>query len=243
LRKRVRPAPWLALDWEQYTSDGTIEYEIAAAVTSLLAHGEIPPFRCHIAAIERRGDAPTWATERHVECWGGLDLDRDLAEILRRRYLLTVAGSGNPLLSARSVSVRAVTAFLFGQVNHKRLAELIPGLALLKWSAAGQTAHVETGAAIFPDPLYASMKVLLSPSCVGALESDRRFPEPVALLLAGHPERALAAARRRLQSLGRRPLDFPTELRVSAERLAAALLVPISGAEIRKVALRVAPPK
>lgn len=243
LRKRVRPAPWLAREWEQLTSDGTMEYEIAAAVTSHLADGHIPPFRCHIAAVERKGYALAWAKERHVECWGGLDLNRDLAEILRRRCLLTVAGSGNPFRCARSAPLRAVTAFLIGQVNYKRLADLILGLALLGWPPVAPIPHTETGSTILPDVLYGTLKVLLSPTCVGALENNRRFPEPVALLLSGHPERALIAARRRLQSLGRRPLDFPAESAVSVQRLAAALLIPISWAETRKLAFRVAPPK
>lgn len=222
LREALPPPPRLGANWVERADDGSAAFRIACALASL--NGGVPMIS-HILP-QGEGSAP-------LVTWGPGSLCTNLSRLLRRR-LLDDTLCPSPFTAGDRADLGAVAAFLAGDGEDRRIAALLPGLALVReWPHRG--AGQDQGVAL---PLaYALMKPLFTPHdqlCRDhLLTEDRRLPMPPQLLgrlAAGRTDEALALAQRRLRASGlaspflHRPV---TAGGLAGERLLAALLVPL----------------
>lgn len=134
-------------------------------------------------------------------------------------------------------SLRDALALVTGRVDDRRLIELAFALTLCV-PAPLQEEGIVTGASGV-DRLYAVCRLATVPTSV----KGREHPRPPALdvipaLAAGQPKRALRAAMRHLRSAGRAPLKSLLDVTASrehAQRVAAALAVPIRSADLEQL--------
>ncbi|HXF83669.1 MAG TPA: type I-U CRISPR-associated protein Csx17 [bacterium] len=235
-----RPLSGLSGSWRGECDDGSVEFELAAAVSSLRP-GERGPgeFRRHLEPVERRGSHWVWSDgPRHEVVWTGRDALRDMGAVLERRIVdAEREGVPVPLDGMVRAHPRAIGALLRGEVAPDRLARLIEALALIDGSTHQRPV---TGARYPPAVLpasYALIKLTLlgTPLRVGGEEIVVR-PDPMVLglLRAGNVWEATLRAARRLRTAGVTPKGIPmvrpgpliTRDREAGRRLLAALLVP-----------------
>ncbi len=215
----------------------------------------------------RRGWSGTDAPRSVV--WGSGPLVPNMIAVLERRLLeASIRGlEDKPLAAATPARLADVAAFLAGDFDDARCAALVAGLVWARpahWTSSGGQAHRR------PVPFaYAALKPVFSPDrtlqAVGALAGTARMPVPpglVARLRAGANRRdgrvtgaavGLAMARARAsgmttpfdpaRSSGRHAaLDVGrTGAGVAADRLAAALLIPIGDGALTQLIRRAYP--
>lgn len=253
---RVRPLGGLSPGWVAACDDGSVEFELAAAIASLrpaqgqqgpgrAAEGAPGEFRRHLEAIVRRGERWAWAEDvRHEVVWSGRDVLRDLASVLERRLVdAEREGVDPPLDGRRWASLTAVSALLEGEVDLDRLARLVEGLSLVDWRRGEGTQLPRTGSdgrgpeSAVPS-VYAVLKLafLGRPIRRGDLEIRVRPDLAIlGLLRAGDVWGAVVRAGRRLRAAGLTVRGLPPGARASplrrdperGARLLAALLVPV----------------
>lgn len=134
-------------------------------------------------------------------------------------------------------SLRDALAFLSGGVDEQRLIELAFALTLCVPALLPQDGSVMSASGV--DRLYAVCRVATVPT-VGEGGDSARPParDVIPALAGGQPERALRAAMRHLRSAGRVPLKSlvdVTATRAHAQRVAAALAIPIRSADLERL--------
>ena len=223
-----------------------------------------PPMAAHFAPITERTflyqgrlqKARTWsdtATPRTM-VWGAGQLVQNLIAVLERRLVeSSVRGlEDKPLSGVAAASLVDVAAFLSGDFNEDRCAQLLAGLV---WARPSQLPGAPRPTRAFVPFAYAAIKPVFTPNAalhaIGVLPATARLPIPPGLtarLRAGGNSRdgratddavRLAFGRARASGL---PISFGTgragtrqsQLEggrigagVPADRLAAALLIPI----------------
>ncbi|HEU0089454.1 MAG TPA: type I-U CRISPR-associated protein Csx17 [Pseudonocardiaceae bacterium] len=144
------------------------------------------------------------------------------------------------------VDVATVHAFVAGELDHERLADLLAGLLTIDW---GGTPDVVLSSAILrsdPAPPDPALDLLLpftghDPLRLPDKELLRPGSEWPALLQAGHTAEVLADAARRLRIAGLRHVIAPGAASDEGTRLAAVLLIRVPNghrlAALRRVAL------
>ncbi len=220
LRPRGFPRPLRGLSgrWVTACDDGSVEFELAAAVASLRPAGDPDgpgEFRAHVEPVVRAGPAWTWAEGiQHAVVWTGRDVVRDLGTVLERRLVDAQREGTDPGLDGRlRASPLSVAAFLEGEVDPVRLARLIEALALIDWEAVRWDREPvllrkrRGSAGAIPDA-YALLKLALlgRPIRVGDQEIEvRPDRSTVGLLWAGQVWEATLRAARRLRAAGVSP--------------------------------------
>ncbi len=203
--------------------------------------------RVHLAP-EQAGRYPVWdKNAAHQVTWGLGTLEANLIAALRRRLLDADRGAldDKPLHPVRMAALADVSAWLAGELDHERLAALIPGLMLVR---IPRGAEVGTERDI---PLPAAYRVLKPFFCTdkqlhdsGLLSADRSLPIPSQLvrrLAAGATEGVLDDAVRRLRAAHirvRLPRLAPGT--TDGRRLLTALMVPIPDGDIQRLIPRAA---
>lgn len=240
------PVPSLSAEWLARADDGSVELALAAALAGL--HGRNGrgdyrmPMRAHLAP-ERPGLHPTWAADdtRAVTWAAGAPLPDNLATTLHRRLLQANQGElpDKPLHPSRTAPLGDVAAWLAGDLDEQRLAELLPGLMLVRIPRGAHPAQREAS-------LPAAYRLLKPLFCTdeqlhraGVLPPERSLPLKADLLRrleANDVAGALELGRRR-----RRAAGIGTGFRQVApgiadgRRLLAALMVPISDAALKSL--------
>lgn len=229
----VRPLAGLKTGWANQCDDDSYEFEIAAALASIIGEGKRGLFRTNIEPVEVSDKGVEWTNNDAGDVWGAGALEENLAAVLHRRSIDARAQMlSHPLLaSKRFASLQAIDAFLRGETDDEGIESLLRGLALINWTVASDRKTYSSDG-VPPSLLraYAMLKLLFLPD--GKLErlSEPMKHEPsiVLLLRAGRIHDALEVADRRLRSSGLVP--FTSNFHVSSEegtRLAAALLIPV----------------
>jgi CRISPR-associated protein Csx17 len=262
----VPPVACLSRDWIDAASDGTPEFELALALAGISdREGKIGPLRTNLEPVDvwRNKDgklAAKWAEKDRAVVWNSGGLLINLAQVLARRIMDGGrAGCKDlPLAAANFVSLDALSEFLAGELDDRRVEALVWGLMLIKQKTRSIT---QAAARADAPPLprsYALLKLLFLPEPLQLNgEPVRITPEPgiLTLLRAGHTGQACRIAMCRLRASGLTPLPGPRsgaavrdgdwleldELKTDRHRLAAALLLPISrpsAGQLRDLAVR-----
>jgi CRISPR-associated protein Csx17 len=240
----VPPPPRLSEAWASAAEDNTHEFMLAVALASLDANADNYrlPFRRHLAPLEwdKQWKWGKGTAAQALAVWTGRDLARDMASALERRLLETHRHNfvhnekaELPLRGWRATPPDAIAAFLAGRVDDDRIAALAAGLAWTKtrWGApaVGERAEKEDALPF----AYLALKPLLAPDGIGPSQEEKRLLDPlplVRLVRAGRVNDAVERAQAMARGAG---LPDPFARKVSvpalgAERLAAALLIPLA---------------
>jgi CRISPR-associated protein Csx17 len=264
-RRTRRPLGGLSPDWTAACDDGSVEYRLARGVAfiSSPASEKVPPLRAYLEPVERGKKGWAWADQARAVVWSAGPLSRNLGAILARRILDAERAENKvfPLSSRLPISLTDVSRFLAGQVDDRRLEELLWGFVLIEHPAgpvARPAAKDES-----PDPLpraYALLKLTLLPGRIGWVAAGDRVvlrhfhradgEQGVAVrsessmftrLRAGDVSGACEVAVRRLRVAGFMPLPGPWSAgswrsvafgQLSPERLLASLVFPINNQAI-----------
>lgn len=257
--KKIKPIADLSQHWITAADDGSPEFRLALALASIQSAGDkVGPLRANLEAVDwSKKQCKAWAEKDRSVVWSGADLSSNLANVIQRRMMdATRAGcDALPIASNHSVSLEVVSAFLAGELDEIRIEQLLWGLLLVKPRGMSplNTMHVESA----PLPRnYALLKLLFIPTIpVIAAEGNAPIvirPEPriLPLLCAGRIDEAckIAANRLRVSGLSPIPSALPTGIMREpvwesadasnakrGQRLAAALLIPISRSSITQL--------
>ncbi len=249
-KQGLRPLAGLSPGWIAAADDGSDEFALALVLAGIHdPEGKIGPLRSNLEPVDwqarERNHLGRWAERDHSVVWSAADLSRNLAAVLSRR-LLDGARQGCehlPVLGASPAPLALVARLLAGELDDRRIEELLWGLILvtpatrpLPWQDSGEAPPLPR--------VYALLKLLFLPHAlvVGGTEI-RPKPEAAipALLAAGHVGEACRIAARRLRAVGLVPLPYTGSRGIrrgsvwsevpgrslDGNRLAAALLIPI----------------
>ncbi len=251
-REAIGPVPRLSPEWARRADDGSAEFRIAVALVCLSLHGEEdgkPPYlglRPHLAPVS--ADGASWDTDSRLNCWGTGQIERNLAAVLHRRRLeaARIHAEGEVLRSRTGATLDDVQRFFDRQIDDRRIAELLAGLACVE---LGEALPPQASENTVPLPAYALLKPFFtSESLLHAIEIDGRrwLPPDCSLqlpaeiptrLASGDVAAALRLAWQRLRVLGvklpgRQP---PCAAGLDAPRLLAALMIPLTYAETARL--------
>lgn len=247
-REQVGPVPVLQQAWADRAADGSAEFRIAAALAALSMRGSMDGrpielrLRPHLVPVSLGSNE--WNAASHLVSWGPGALERNLAEVLRRRRLesLRIGGDGEELRSHVGATLDAVTQLLVNTTDDRRIAELAHGLACVRLRGLAQP----PSAAPFSLPAaYAVLKPFFTPdSLLHELdwlptEKTGRLPAEIpARLAADDVAAAVQSAWSRMRALGVMlpPQDPPRPpRRGDGPRLLAALTIPLTYGETRRL--------
>jgi CRISPR-associated protein Csx17 len=250
-----RPIPLLSAQWLQECNDDTSEFRLAASLASLYSPA-LGGLRQYLEPVEIKGQWVNWnenyGARRNV-VWDRSDLESNLVAILQRRSIEAVrkgvrADDGSTLVfpgeATSFSSLGDTTMFLRNGTDDDKIASLIRGLTLLNWVAVGQeTRQLQSGEdEPLPDAAFALLKLCHTPYKVH--DSYVPLETTIAhLVVADRLSDAAQLAARRLQGS-----CLPPAIRTvarkgsSAHRIAAALLIPLTWTDTKRLAKAVLKP-
>ncbi len=258
-KRTVSPIGGLSAEWVGAANESAPEFEIALALAAIHdAERKIGPVRSNLEPVEgRRGKAGSplwnWAEKNRAVVWNSANLSANLAAALSRRLM---DGERNgctklPLSAVNTVSLDVVSRFIGGQLDEQRIEDLLWGLMLVPQSPGTSSTAADKDVPPLPRA-YALLKLLFLPQPLtlnGLTVAIKPEPSVVSLLMAGRVGEACQIAMRRLRASGLSPLPHPRSggvvrdaewkeldsLGNDGERLAAALLLPVSHRSINRL--------
>ena len=257
LRENVRPLS-LFPEWNSHADDGSAEIRLARALASVLyepAQGErkVGPIRENLEPVapDLKTGRLGWKLDSTAFVWTAGDPLPNMLAVLERRCL---EGRMNgldypPLDSAYSARLDDVVAFLNGEMDIQRVADLALPLSFVRyWHRPSQSDFQQEPPFDLP-AAYAAMKLTLLPGKFECPEFGAdgegidiaMEPSMLAMLRAGRVSSAYGVACRRLRASGLRPLSSDPGMRDGSEqgrRMAAALLFPLDARSHRALAER-----
>lgn len=247
--KTLRPLAPLSRAWIAAADDQSDEFRIALALASMFEpQPKVGSLRRNLEPVEAQARFMAWAEQDRAVVWTASDLIGNLAAILTRRVrdAERTRGQAHALQAGHHAPLRAVGGFLAGGLDESLLADLLWGLCLCD-SRNYRPDPPEASVALPLPGSYALLKLLFHPpdrdSPAGQASAARTPDARVLALLCAN--RLGEACQRAAQVLrGRRHLALPQALPghpsrdrewaetrwpgLTANRLAAALLIPIS---------------
>ncbi|MCS4505188.1 type I-U CRISPR-associated protein Csx17 [Arhodomonas aquaeolei] len=246
-RDNCPPVPRLSAQWFLRADDGSPEMSIAAALAGLHARDAKGAWRLrlrHYLAPERGGHTPEWDDQAdHAVIWhAGARIEDNLAGVLARGLLETTRGGfpDKPLYSPRTAPLDDVADWLNGNLDDRRLARLLPGLALVdipKGYGHSTTRSLPLPAAYrLLKPLFCTDEQLLRTEKIPA-ETHLPLPREIPRRLhSGDVAEALASGLRRLRAAGiRTGLHAINPGHRDGRRLLAALMIPIADSALKSL--------
>ncbi len=257
IRASTRPLDQLSWGWLTHANDNSAEFRLARSLASILqgtSDGQVRvgAVRENLEPVRAHGRAEWDDTNRSFVWTAGNPLSSMLA-VLTRRCLdgrRTEGMQHPPLDSQYSAQLVDIVAFLNGDVDYQRIADLALPLSSIRHTQrqsgrdSGQRSQFN---APFGLPAaYSVMKLTLLPrkfKCpeFGADTDVWHEPRMLALLRAGRVNDAYQVAYQRLKSSGLQPIsDNPgiPDGSQAARRLAAALLFPLDETANKALAQR-----
>lgn len=261
--KGLRPIGPLSADWISATADPSDEFRIALALASIFEpEPKVGSIRRNLEPIEAKGRFMAWAEKDRAVVWTNGDLPGNLAAILTRRAMDAerTGGKAHALKADHHAPLSAVCAFLAGLLDESRIADLLWGLCLC------DSRNYRTISQVAPDSLplpssYSLLKLLFLPPDRDFSADEAKVPNApdagVLALLRG--DRLAEACQRAAQVLrGRRLIAQPQAMHghpsrdgewaetrwpgLTADRLAAALLIPIHRLAVESLKARILRP-
>jgi CRISPR-associated protein Csx17 len=250
--KNLRPLTGLSSDWLNAAHDGSIEFEIALSLAGIYdSTHKIGPLRANMEPVKsgvakQGGVFATWVEGGREVVWNSADLARNMVAVLERRLMDGErAGCERlPIAYRRTASLDAVAAFIAGETDDERIAELLCGMVLIDHR---QDYPKLDRCMIDAPPLprsYALFKLLFLPVPLRTKTGDVDIRPEMAILPLLRADRAgdaCAIAVRRLHASGLTPMPYRVSSHTSRDkefhvsepmRLAAALLIPVSRQDI-----------
>ena len=243
IRESVRPLANLSTEWLRHANDGLVEFRLARAMASILheperGQREVGPMRENLEPVATQPRVE-WKDGSVSYVWTAGDPLFNMLSVLQRRCLegrMQGLGEHPPLDSTYSARLSDVVAFLNGEVDIQRVADLALPLSFVRYWHRAESGDGQS----FRTPLelstaYAAMKLTLLPGTFkcpefGEDRDIRMEPRMLAMLRAGRVKDAYEVASRRLVASGLRPVsDGPgiPDRSEAARHLAAVLLFPI----------------
>lgn len=251
-QEKVAPVPILSERWFTAARDNSIEFRIAAALAGLQGIKEHPlPMRVHLSPLDPEKEKyPAWLLEgkkHQYHTWHHGGLDKNLIAVLEKRLLLAQKdGVGDkPLSGWPGADLTSMAAFLAGETDDSRIAQLVAGLAHcraprhIEWESAEDFCAIPAA--------FTVLKLVMTPDrqlhrC-GLLTDHEHLSVPAGLvrrLVADRVDDAVRLAQRRLRIAGISPLPgLPGRGGLTGSRLAAALLIPLTDASVRYLHLSI----
>ena len=261
--KGLRPIAPLSSAWIAASDDRSDEFRIALALASIFEpEPKVGSIRRNLEPVEAKGRFMAWAEKDHAIVWTASDLSGNLAAILTRRAMDAerTGGKAHALKASHHAPLSAVCSFLAGSLDESRIADVLWGLCLCD----SRNYRPVTQEASDSQPLpscYSLLKLLFLPPDRESSTDEAKAPNaPDARVLALlRADRLAEACQRAAQVLrGRRRLAQPqamhghpsrdsewTETRwpgLTANRLAAALLIPIHPLAVESLEKRILRP-
>jgi CRISPR-associated protein Csx17 len=238
----INPMPILGAEWALEADDGSHEFHLARALAGLTA------MRDYLLPLKENKGRLVWYAGSPLHVWGGGGLVVNLLRVLDRR-LLDAQRNGDkekPLVGLLTTDIAAVMAFIKGETDDVRIADLLVGLVNVELPRQLPERDIATEQ---PPAAFNLMKPLFTPNTVlqkiNLLPSDGHIPLPrevITLLKTGNRSqvnRAIAVAWQRLRIAGlklpfhpRKPPDLAS---VDSVRLAAALMIPLAMRDLARV--------
>jgi CRISPR-associated protein Csx17 len=228
----------LSRDWVQAANDRSVEYRIAAALAGILRNADVGEVRENLEPVMLDRFRWIWGNGEQA-VWQGGRLETNLIAILARRLMDSErAGLDHPAIGGRTYARNIdIAAFLWRLTNDREIEELLWGLALVD---KREPWDLIPPGRLTPLPLpraYALLKLAFLPDKLrfnsnGSMIECDVWTDPtiLGLLRARDIAGAVALAERRLRFAGLRPMwNGIGHAGVSAERLAASLLIPVGG--------------
>jgi CRISPR-associated protein Csx17 len=237
--KLKRPLSGLTARWLNAADDGTVEFRIARALSSIGPTERVGPIRANLEPVDP--NAPyKWSTEGHQMEWRGNSLAARMANLLSRRMMdaARLNAARNPLFAEFKLTMNDIATFIDGATDDILIERLLFGMQWIEWtdvegvSRAVRNATMTTtdSEGIFPRH-WALLKLLFLPHDINFIQgcSVTVVPEQAVLplLKSGRIMDACEIARRRLFSSGLNPLKAGVANFGNGERIAAALLLPV----------------
>jgi len=251
VKEHVRPLS-LSPMWVRACDDGSAEYRLACSIGSIVDAG-IGPIRVQMEPIEwvRERSPVNWSKNNSFVVWGRGELSDNLTAVLKRRLLEGSRKKSEflPLHGRVSVGLADVYPFIKGNVDDKKINDLVWALSTVKWHLYKYKRHAPEWAwRRVPEMprLYSLLKLLYLPqSLTYSFDKSRweyakdesgtrvpNVPDVLTLLKAGRIQEVNRKAVQRLTSSGLRPVGaglgevFHTGS-LDSKRLAASLLIPV----------------
>lgn len=250
LHDRMRPLQGLSPRWLRECDDGSIEFRLAVALASIDSV-EVGPLRVNLEPLEFERGKWKWGEENPGVVWGGGDLTRNLATVLERRLLEFNRKTLDylPIPSHATAGLEDIHRFLLGQVDDRKIGDLVWALSVISWPNFKATDWPERRREIGCKQIsraYALLKLLFLPHPIKmpgnpVSISVRTEPAIMARLRGGDLEQAMAIAIRRLRAEGLMVLASSKSGRIDGlqfvlsesqkRRLLASLLIPVEKPE------------
>ncbi|MBN1854708.1 MAG: type I-U CRISPR-associated protein Csx17 [Pirellulales bacterium] len=241
----ISPLPLLSAQWLINANDHSIEYRLAAALSSVgnWQGDPVGPLRRHLEPIDSKSWNSRWpkwaalADDPNI-VWGGGGLIRNLLAILRRRIIEAIrqgkqTGDNTLLFPGRgccNASLGDIADFIKGRVDDNRIEALLQGLMLVNWRDVNPGKHLINFPGPhdpIPDAAYAMIKLCHLPNML----DDKIIPLTPSIIhraTSGNLAEATRLASRRLKGSGFSPLaKVVSGDKQRALRTAAAILFPI----------------
>lgn len=264
-RIRVPPLRGLSPQWLDQADDGSREFRLAASLAGIRGHGEVGPFRVFLEPVEYEGKSFQWPKDKNkTAVWSNRPLASNLAAVFTRRLMeafrdaQTWGQTGVPLDSPRCARLEDVIAFLHGEIDDEKFADLVWGLSALDWPTVDSVPPEGDNVAIPFE--FGVPRLLVEPRTITATKNRWTLtvgaelnaipdPEVFQILASGQSDavgRCVDRAAHRLKS-GGRPIVGHRNRRlaghslailspVRADRLLAAMLFPLSNRDLEIVA-------
>ena len=246
--KGLRPIAPLSSAWIAAADDQSDEFRIALALASIFEpEPKVGSIRRNLEPVEAKGRFMAWAEKDRAVVWAAGDLPGNLAAILTRRAMDAerTGGKAHALKASHDAPLSAVCCFLAGSLDESLIADLLWGLCLCD-SRKYRLGSQETSDSQPLPSSYSLLKLLFLPPDRDSSTDDAKAPNaPDARVLALLRANRLAEACQRAAQIlrGRRLLAQPQAMHghpgrdgewaetrwpgLTANRLAAALLIPI----------------
>lgn len=258
--KKLSPLAGLSPSWLKAAADHSIEFELALALAGVHDRSrKIGALRTNLEAVAFDKNRWTWADRDRRVVWNKADLCANMVAVLDRRVMDgSRAGCEDlPIAPRRAAPLVAISSFLSGEVDDRRIEELLWGLTTINH----QQRYPELPRVTFSMPpvprAYALLKLLFLHRPIRLRTNDHGdavvdfachgeqglhiLPEPevLTLLCTNRWQEACGLAMRRLRASGLVPLPhrrsggpnrdavWKDEGDLDGRRLAAALLFPI----------------
>ena len=237
--KLKRPLSGLTARWLNAADDGTVEFRIARALSSIGPTGDVGPIRANLEPVDPK--APyKWSESGYQMEWRGNSVATRMANLLSRRLMdaARLNTDSNPLFASFGLAMSDIAAFIDGVTDDLLIEQLLFGMQWIKWADRDAVSRAARNAAmpttdsegIFPRH-WAMLKLLFLPHYIDVIPGCRvsvvSEQAVLPLLKSGRIADACEIARRRLFSSGLNPLKAGVTNFGNGERIAAALLMPV----------------
>lgn len=261
-----RPAPPLPVtQWERALGPEFVhraEWRLARAIGSIVGvRGErgraVGPILENLLPVEYQWGRSRWITQGSASTqvtWSGRAPLRDFQTLLWRRWLASDGLDRLPFGGARAALLDDVLLLLRGEVDVREVHRLTPLFALVDWQNAGPAETNQLPHRLPLMPAYAALRLWLElgirPARGRRPPRDGEVPRLVSLAGVNHVEKAVERALARLRVDGlpwnKEPAPIgkgvvtarPRLTQLESERLALALMIPISRADTLALAHR-----